>query len=45
MMQCQSVLDVNAYSQIAKDQIRLLVDGPYSDLLLSGFGLGAMRIS
>ena len=24
------------YSRIAKDQIRLLVDGPYSDLLLPG---------
>lgn len=33
------------YSKIAEDQIRLLIDEPYSDLLLPGFGLGAMRIS
>lgn len=33
------------YSKVAEDQIRLLVDEPYSDPLLPGFGLGAMRIS
>lgn len=41
-MQCRSVFDVNVH---VPKLLRLLIDGPYSDLLLPGFGLGAMRVS